>query len=848
MSNTINFPHLHLPLLHEGKPKFHGGGKKSQKTQENINNRRNHGNSLKRRSSELSRFWTERRETLSEENLSEITLGIPVLLEIDPASDVEFLRGLGFEIICEIENGFIIVASEDINFSTLNNKLDNFIEEVSKRCNSPAKIYALCEDNDRLKRILSNELFSKWSTISSDLIYIVDIGISCCGNVKLPDPPKQKVNKTDEHFAQRKQNYINKFNEAYQKWDNLKIEREELLEIFIRDYHGEIIDMIDGTSTISELPDSFSARLKISGKCLRDLVMNFPYIFEVTEQEDINSEIYPSNHTELTERINILSPLESDPVICIIDSGIQEQHKYLASAIIETDSYNLVPNSLSSADEVAEGGHGTRVAGAVLYPNSIPINGTYQLPCWIRNLKVLDTNNTMPEKIYPPAVISKAVKINYQEKNIPTKIFNHSIGYNKPCEIKHMSAWAAEIDSQSYHNDVLFIQAAGNIHQNLIRDYLQKGYSYPTYLKQKRCRISDPAQSLQALTVGSISHSDFETDDIIALGKKNAISSFSRSGPGIWDTIKPEVVEYGGTHAYNKNSNPPILSTPPEVCPELIRKSPQGPAFSKDTIGTSFAAPKVTHIAAQLEKFLPESPALLYRALIAQSAHWPHISYELTNDECISLLRQIGYGIPDVSRATGNNEYRITLITPELMELEENNAHIFQIPIPEELSSIGEDYDILIEITLSYAANPRRTRRHIKGYLSTWLDWRCSKIGEQAEIFAQRIFQTNAAIDDEGNFNWVIGERTNRGQASGFSRTKGTLQKDWCIIKSNQLSDAFCIAVRAHKGWGSLFKAKYSLVVSFEAINQDIRIYEPIKTALETTIENQEIEIELPNS
>ena len=41
------------------------------------------------------------------------------------------------------------------------------------------------------------------------------------------------------------------------------------------------------------------------------------------------------------------------------------------------------------------------------------------------------------------------------------------------------------------------------------------------------------------------------------------------------------------------------------------------------------------------------------------------------------------------------------------MELGDNEAHIFQIPIPEELSSVGEDYDILIEITLSYAANPR---------------------------------------------------------------------------------------------------------------------------------------------
>ena len=223
--------------------------------------------------------------------------------------------------------------------------------------------------------------------------------------------------------------------------------------------------------------------------------------------------------------------------------------------------------------------------------------------------------------------------------------------------MKHMTPWAAEIDSQSYNNDVLYIQAAGNVYSDVIGAYWQAGYPYPLYLERELCRISDPAQSLQALTVGSVSDSDFETEDIVALGKSGSVSSFSRSGPGIWDVLKPEVVEYGGTHAYNKGSNPPILSTPPEVCPELIRKSPQGPAFARDAIGTSFAAPKVTYIATQIEKSLPEAPALLYRALIAQSARWPQKANDLTKEDCVSMLRHIGYGIPDVHRATSNDEY-----------------------------------------------------------------------------------------------------------------------------------------------------------------------------------------------
>lgn len=848
MAENNDFTHLPLPLLFQGKPKLRGGGAVSAQTKRNTANRIAHGGYVKRRSAELSRFWKERRAERSENALPEIETGIPILLEIDPSADIDFLRGLGFEIVCEIEEGFIIVATEDVDLSVLNEKADAFIANVTARCNSPAKVYALCEDGDRLKRVLSKELYAKWATISPDEVYIIDIGVSCCGNIELPKRPKREDDETDEHYSVREQRWMEKFSAAYMAWDEIKMKREETIESFVSDYDGEIMQLADGISEMTDLPDSFSARLKISGKCLLDLVLNFAYIFEVSEAETIVMGEAPENNDSLTENVQIEAPIQSAPIVCVMDSGIQEEHKYLAPAIISDESVSLLPNNLNTSDEVAGGGHGTRVTGAVLYPKAIPSDGIYQLPCWIRNMRILDENNCLPEDVYPPKTIAIAVQKYNVESSSPTRIFNHSIGSRRSCEMKHMTSWAAEIDSQSYNNDVLFIQAAGNISTDVISAYWQAGYPYPEYLDRELCRISNPAQSLQAITVGSVSATELETDDFVALGKQMEVSSFSRSGPGIWDVLKPEVVEYGGTHVYNKGSVPPQLTTPPEVCPELIRKSPEGPAFARDDVGTSFSAPKVTYIASQIEKVLPESPALLYRALIAQSARWPKNINDVSKEECVSTLRHIGYGVPDVERATHNDEYRITLVTPSPMELGDDEAHIFQVPIPEELSNVGEDYDILVEVTLSYAANPRRTRRYVKGYLSTWLDWCCSRIGENAETFARRIFETGSIIDDDGDFNWVLGEATNRGAAEGYSRKNGTLQKDWCIIKSNQLSDAFCIAVRGHKGWGGLFKAKYSLVVSFEAINQDIPIYEPIRTEIESVIESGEIEVEMPEN
>lgn len=845
MADNNAFTHLPLPLLFQGKPKLRGGGVASGKTKQNIANRNVHGNLIKQRSAELSRFWKERRIERVENDLPDIETGIPILLEVDPSTDIDFLRGLGFEIVCEIEEGFIIVATEDINFSVLNQKTDAFIANVTARCNSPARVYALCEEGDRIKRVLSKELYEKWSTILPDAVYVIDVGVSCCGDIKMPERPVRESNETDEHYSAREQRWMDRFRNAYIAWDEIKIQREKIIESFVAEYEGEIVRFADEIPGVTALPDSFSARLRISGRCLLDLVLNFAYIFEVSEAEVIVMEDAPENAGSSTEDIQIEPPDPSAPIVCIIDSGIQEEHKYLAPAIIGGESASLLPNNRSVNDEVAGGGHGTRVTGAVLYPWTVPTGGMYQLPCWIRNMRILDANNCLPEDVFPPKAMAVAVGKYYIEASVPTKVFNHSVGSPKPCEMKHMTSWAAEIDSLSYDNDILFIQAAGNVSVDVISAYWQAGYPYPEYLNRELCRISDPAQSLQAITVGSVSRTELETDDCVALGKTMEVSSFSRSGPGIWDVLKPEVVEYGGTHAYNKGSVPPQLTTPPEVCPELIRKSPEGPAFARDDIGTSFSAPKVTYIASQIQKVLPESPALLYRALIAQSARWPKELTMPNNNQCVSMLRHVGYGIPDVRRATHNDEYRVTLITPSLMELGAGEAHIFQIPIPEELSSIGENYDILVEITLSYAANPRRTRRYVKGYLSTWLDWCCSRIGESATTFARRIFETGAVIDDDGDFDWVLGEAINRGAAKNYSRKNGTLQKDWCIIKSNQLSDAFCVAVRGHKGWGDMFKAKYSLAVSFEAVNQDIAIYEPIRAEIEAIVESSEIEIEM---
>ncbi|MEL6592669.1 MAG: S8 family serine peptidase, partial [Bacteroidota bacterium] len=326
-------------------------------------------------------------------------------------------------------------------------------------------------------------------------------------------------------------------------------------------------------------------------------------------------------------------------------------------------------------------------------------------------------------------------------------------------------------------------------------------------------------------------------------------SAFSCTGYGIWESIKPEVVEYGGDFVKDEGS-PPEFSTPEDVCPELVRTTTGGaPAIASDNIGTSFATPKVTHIAAALAEAFPQASCLLYRALIVQSARLPTW---VDNEESLSAaIRMMGYGLPSKERALANSPNRVTLTTSEDCFIRAKQAQIYQVKIPEALQSPAEDFDVLIEITLSYKAEPRRTRRNKRKYLSTWLHWECSQREESPDSFLSRMIQEpDSSVEEEdgsGLFHWTLGKQKNYGRrVKDTSRGNGTLQKDWAVVKSFNLRDSFCIAVVGHSGWNNdpTAEVPYALAVSFEMIDAEIPIYSSfVQAQVELQLE-QEMQVQ----
>ncbi len=872
-----DFPHLNLKRKLRGTYQFTGIPIEKTVdpiTQQHLDNRQTHGNQLSEGaaniSAEYAAFLEERRLNGLPDAFTEEV--IPVFLKVDPQDfDIEALKGFGIEIVSEEENGFIIGANAD-KFSSLTKKIQDFIDIKGRSKHQAAKLWEIIQGSQwRADYILSEELRERYpADITDQETLVVDISVACY--VKMPDRPIRVLFESDEDYETAKARYQerNKDNpqkteyrskrvpdtdEQYQRkierWQNnilsLEEQRDEMAsarqaavtDFIVGKYKGELL------SSFVDMEDSFGFRAKLSGQALKDFIRGYPYVFEIAESEQIVSEIQV---TELPEdqEIEVLPPPDNAPTFCVIDSGVREEHILLAPAVLSQYSKNYVPNENTTADEVANGGHGTKVAGAILYGNNIPEQGINQLPCFIVNARVLDAGCQLPEQLYPPELM-EAILDDFDG----IRLFNMSIASTSPCRVVHMSTWAAKLDSLIHQRKVLFILAIGNLMSSSghpvklgIREHLEAGRTYPQYLLQPSSRLANPAQSMLALTVGSVCSADFEDPDRISFGKRGYISSFSRCGPGLWQSIKPDVVEFGGD--FLREVNGINVSPHDNVAVKVVKSGGNRTGFS---VGTSFAAPKVAHIVARLASEFPEESVLFYKALVVQSARLPeHVFYQPN----VNVLRAFGYGIPDLERALNNNPYRITFIAEG--KVAPHQANVYSVKIPPTLSRAGTNYDILLEVTLAYTAEPRRTRRRLRSYLSSWLSWDSSKLGENFDVFTNRVLKdmeepetiVDVEEEDVNNIKWTISTSPTYGLIKQFKRQDSPTQKDWAIIKSNKLGEELSFAVVGHKGWDKDTSSEipFALSISFEIIARETEIYSLIEAANQVEIQAAALEAE----
>ncbi|WP_431215162.1 S8 family serine peptidase [Puia sp. P3] len=225
--------------------------------------------------------------------------------------------------------------------------------------------------------------------------------------------------------------------------------REGEIETYINFYQGELTDIWDNGV------DAIFFKVSINGRGLKDVVLTYQYLFQAQFSPTYIAENDLSNLGVL-DGVTIVAPLEASAKVCVIDSGIQENHRFISPAIDSINSRSYVEGDASTADHVRRSGHGTKVAGAILYPNAIPSEGTYQLHSFIQNARILDNRNKISDRRLSPSLMNQIVS-----EYLPTRIYNLSVAEDCSYVGIHMSPLAASLDKLIHEKRYYFYHFSG---------------------------------------------------------------------------------------------------------------------------------------------------------------------------------------------------------------------------------------------------------------------------------------------------------------------------------------------------------------------------------------------------
>lgn len=537
-----------------------------------------------------------------------------------------------------------------------------------------------------------------------------------------------------------------------------------------------------------------------------------------------------------------LSPGDSAPVVCIVDSGVTAGNPFLEPVTREELSMSFLSSAPDNPND--EHGHGSGVASlASYYAVNLQAGASNEGKVWVASARVLDADNSGEEHRLFSVVLREVVEafcpMGVRIFNLSVNILNRYWNEEAKRTVSRKSWIARTIDKLSKEYDVVFVISAGNLPTTLVRDYIGDGYPYPRYFVDDDARLLDPGQSALALTVGALSPGTLivgPTGSATAIAARNQPAPFTRCGPGISREVKPELVEFGGNYVIDTGGN--IVRTNPGT--NVMMASHQlTPAIVHDS-GTSFAAPRVAHklalVLADLESLeIPGVSASLLKALLVNSAHYRGLGQEhqdfVSDLDAVQpkhWLNVVGYGMPDQNRALSCDPY--TAILYFSGELATDTVAYFDIPIPAELAQAVNGTKRLT-ITVVYA--PDVQRWGLERYLGTTLKWRVFRgdVDREDIISAMSVEESDDSEEEQPQRPGELPSKL------GITlRSRGTIQHDvieWSRHQEEYSTNTYTLAISSYEKWGrNPDPIPYAVVARIEDTTQSTQVYANVQSIL----------------
>lgn len=535
----------------------------------------------------------------------------------------------------------------------------------------------------------------------------------------------------------------------------------------------------------------------------------------------------------------ISAPTAGAARVCILDSGINSNHPLLRAAFGEAASY------IEGQGVEDEAGHGTAVAGIVLYGDIEECLAANQ---WKPELvlcsgKVMTKAAGTDEVVFDEKTIEQTIEkaVEYFAGELGCRIFNLSLGNeNVPYDGRHIRGIAYTLDRLAREYDILFVVSAGNFRGTDTLPQSDWRAEYPEYLLAPESSIIDPAPALNVLTIGALANHTASADEqrygdreVIALSpaSEDQPAPFTRHGPSIKGAFKPDLVAHGG------NLAAPMRH---KIKPDTHRLGVLAPNHNfigatllKDMSGTSFSAPYVTHLAGRLLNNYPRATANLLRALLVNHADVPPACADVFPGQMQEHMREVvGYGKVHTDTLFRSTDDKVVLLTESAIE---NDSHQFyELPLPDEFLRSNRATR-QIGVTLAYCPPVKTTRME---YMGTKISFRLVKGSSLDEV--QRHFNQDLKKEEETISDSSAPNRTITAQ----ERERGTVQSSiWTLKQLSPKQKWFVVVTRQDKEWGRaicLDEENYALVVSVsDHENLEARLYAQIQARIRQQVQTR---------
>ena len=426
-------------------------------------------------------------------------------------------------------------------------------------------------------------------------------------------------------------------------------------------------------------------------KYIKVAVKSFQDIVRIASINGVKSvDFFQKYSLPLTDCINtdLQLLLNDDSVtseisIGIIDGGISDKNQFLKPYIIAREEY-------VSKDYINES-HGTFIASTIQYGNKL--NGIIAANSKYKFVDIVAIPNG--DKNWGPTdgigeeELMEIIEEVMEKYSSSTKIWNMSLGIeSKVCD-GSMSDLGIFLDYIQDKYCVQFFVSSGNLNQLPLREWP------PQDDMGERDRIISPADSVRAITVGSVAL--YEAKDSIV--RSNEPSPFSRRGPGANYIVKPDVVDYGGNISRSLSING-LAMKGLDVNGKIVEGN-----------GTSYSTPRLAQKFASVYDEMVDKDLLLAKAMIIHSARMN--SRELLEQDQDNI-KYYGFGMPsiNVSDILHCSEDEVTLVFKQKVTA---GTHLEMIDFPYPTSLIRNN-KCFGEICMTLAYNPILDERFGKEY------------------------------------------------------------------------------------------------------------------------------------